>query len=99
VSDGFSVETAALTAAAGQLEGVAAQVAAVAGPMPAAAEAAAGVNLGYLTSQALVEVAARLGTSVQQLGREVTGHAHGLRSNAEAYDETERTNADLFRNG
>jgi hypothetical protein len=99
VGDGFSVESSALTAAAGRLDGIAAQLAAAAGPVPAAAGQAAAVNPGYLTSPALVEVAGRLGTSIQQLGQDITGHAQGLRSNATAYDEAEQTNAGLFRPG
>jgi hypothetical protein len=96
VADGFSVETTALTAAASQLDGTAAQVAAAAGPVPPAAEAAAGINPGFLTSQALVQVAGRLATSLQQLSRELTGHGQGLRANAKAYEDTEQENARLF---
>lgn len=99
MGDGFSVETAALTAAAGQLDGTAAQLAAAAGPVPGAAETAAGINPGFLTSQALVQVATRLATAMQKLGGEVTGHSDGLRSNARAYEQTDQDNTRLFGTG
>lgn len=99
MGEGFTVESTDLVTAAGRVTATAGQVSGVTAPATAAAQPAAAANPGFLTSPALTEVCARFGQSAQELGRRMTAHAENLRANAQAYQDVERRNSDLFRRG
>jgi len=99
MGEGFTVESADLVAAAGRVTQTAGQVMSAAAPMTAAAQPAAAANPGFLTSSALTEVCAQFSRSTQELGRRMTEHAEKLRANAQAYQDVDQRNRDLFRRG
>lgn len=97
MGDGFEVDTAALRAAAGQIQPKGAEVTSTAGTVQGSVQPAATANPGYALSMALTGFAQQLSTAMTAAGQALTGHAENLTANADAYDRGDEGNAGLFR--
>jgi hypothetical protein len=94
---GFRVDPAALTAAAGRIRPLAADLAGIGPRVSGPVAEAATDNLDLATSLALVQFDERLSPVAQALGAGLTGHADALDANAQGYRAVEQGNAERFR--
>jgi uncharacterized protein YukE len=97
VDDGFVVNVETLVAVATQLEGAGTGLRPAGAELDGPARTASAVNRGFLTSEAVVELAGAWQQAVARISGSLDNHGHTLRSNAQAYQETDSAAHDSFK--
>jgi hypothetical protein len=93
---GFRVQVEALRSAATAIDDVAAEVGDIVSVATAGAAPAAASNPGFYLSEVLGMVTDQIAVALRGASQDLNGYAGNLNSNADAYDEADRTNADTF---